>query len=71
MPATAKPAKIAAVKPPPSAKPRSVSWWADVCRPEQREEFAAAARQRDQDGKYDPVWQRPENFQQLGAKANS
>lgn len=54
------------------SKARSVSWWAPLADPAlPREKFSDAARARDVEMRSDATWQRPENFQQLGSKANS
>lgn len=59
-------------KPAVSAKPRGVSWWAPLANPDlPRDVFFDAARARDVEMRSDATWQRPENFQQLGARANS
>lgn len=47
-------------------RPRSVSWWTTACQPDQREQFAAAARQRNLEAQCDPEWRRADKFGQIG-----
>lgn len=68
-PLSSKPLRQVA-KPKPAKKvelrvPR-VSWWTPWAQPEQREQFIAAAAQRNREGRSDPLWQRPDKLGQIG-----